>query len=296
MTDILTLTTALKLKRFIAGEAIVHSAISSLQVHQFIKNKILEVRLKGRKCQIVYLPDVEVLYDYLNNVYNVKDLDAYIEYLQKKEATRAENVLIAQKSKILPVRTFQGFLLNTFSPTMLCVNGEERQLQSSPGCFTFVYDYQTLQVPEGTTIVGIENPENFRHIEQQKELFKDISPLFVSRYPQSQHNDFVTWMQTNRHPYLHYGDFDLAGILIYQNEYLKKLGSDRCSFLVPSSVGELLPRYGNRELYDTQLPLSEQITVAREEQKVSELFDLIHREHKGLEQEILIQASAVQPE
>lgn len=292
----LTLLAALRLKRLIAGEVIARSRIECRTIDRLVKEQILQVRLKGRTCRQVYLPKPALLHHYLENVYGIKNLDEYIALLQNQAGTRAENILITADSKATTVRTFQGFLLNTFHPITLTINGEERLLQPSPGCFTFVYDYQTLQVPTGITIVGVENPENFRHIEEQKELFKDINPLFVSRYPQSQHNDFIAWMQTNQHAYLHYGDFDLAGILIYQNEYLKKLGSERCSFFVPRGIEQLLTKYGNRDLYDNQLPLARQITVAKEEKKVSELIELIHREHKGLEQEIYIVTLATHPE
>lgn len=155
----------------------------------------------------------------------------------------------------------------------------------SPGCFTFIYDYSTCVIPEDVVIVGIENPENFRYIELQKELFQGLTPLFVSRYPQSQHKDLIDWLGNIPNRYLHFGDFDLAGILIYQQEYKKYLG-ERASLFVPILVEDLLPRYGNRELYDKQLPSASRISM--EEENVKQLVDLIHRYHKGLEQEILI--------
>ncbi|MEG2126871.1 MAG: DUF2220 family protein [Bacteroides sp.] len=287
----LSIQAALLLKKLIAGETFAFSKIASKQIQPMIKENVLQCRLKGRTARMLYLPDAEVLAHYLDNVYGIKNLDEYIELRQKKEATRAENILITNHSKIISVRTFQGFLLNTFSPMALSVNGEERILQPSPGCFTFIYDYQTLQVPDDITLVGIENPANFRRIDEQKALFNGLKPLFVNRYPQSQHHDFIAWMQTNQHPYLHFGDLDLAGILIYQNEYLKKLGPDRCSFLVPESTQKLLHKYGNRELYDVQLPLSQQIIEAREQKNVQKLIEWIHTEHKGLEQEIFIKTS-----
>lgn len=291
----LTLIAALRLKRLIAGEVIARSLIECRTIDRLVKERILRVRLYGRSGRQVYLPDAEVLHHYLENVYGIKNLDDYIELLQNPEATRADNILVTTDSKVTAVRTFQGFLVNTLDWIIVTIDGREHLLQPAPGCFTFIYDYQTLQVPEGTTIVGIENPENFRHLEEQRELFKGIKALFVSRYPQSQHNDFIEWMKNNRYTYLHYGDFDLAGILIYQNEYLKKLGG-RCSLFVPPVVKQLLPLYGNRALYDTQLPLAKQITIACRQRNVRQLLELINREHKGLEQEILIQNPIQNPE
>src|SRR5690625_4061911 len=76
----------------------------------------------------------------------------------------------------------------------------------------------------------MENARNFSQIHKQRYLFEEINPLFVSRYPQNQNQDFIRWIQQIPNTYLHFGDFDLAGISIYINEYKKHLG-DKASFL-----------------------------------------------------------------
>ena len=91
-------------------------------------------------------------------------------------------------------------------------------LYPTEGTFQFIYDYERFILPADITIVGIENPENFRQISQQQYLFKDIKPLFVCRYPQNQSKDLLKWLQSIPNSYLHFGDFDLAGIGIYLNE------------------------------------------------------------------------------
>ena len=72
-----------------------------------------------------------------------------------------------------------------------------------------------FKISKDITIVGVENSRNFRHIEEQKYLFKDISPLFISRYPQNQNKDFIKWMKSVPNDYIHFGDFDISGIGIY---------------------------------------------------------------------------------
>lgn len=76
----------------------------------------------------------------------------------------------------------------------------------------------------------IEDPSNFRHLQKQRKLFGDIHPLFVSRCPQSK--DLIKWLQTIPNRYLHFGDFDFAGLNIYINEFKKHL-HDIASFYLP---------------------------------------------------------------
>lgn len=131
----------------------------------------------------------------------------------------------------------------------------------------------------------MENARNFRHIEEQQYLFQHIKPLFVSRYPQNQSKDFIKWMQTIPNPYLHFGDFDLAGIGIYLNEYQKHL-EQKSQFFIPNDIENALQNYGNRELYDIQKLNFD--TKKIKEVKLLDLLEFIHEQKKGLEQEYYI--------
>src|SRR5690606_17515230 len=119
------------------------------------------------------------------------------------------------------------------------------------GTFKFIYEYEKFILSPDITIVGIENPSNFRHIDKQKYLFSDIKPLFVSRYPQNQSKDLIKWLQSIPNNYLHFGDFDFAGIGIYLNEFKKHL-AEKASFFVPDNIEELLKESGNKKRYDEQ--------------------------------------------
>jgi hypothetical protein len=173
-------------------------------------------------------------------------------------------------------------VVNTYLNITASLNGKPFILHPAEGSFTFISDYETFEVSPTVTIVGVENPENFRHIHKQQHLFKDIEPLFVSRYPQS--NDLLKWLMTIPNRYLHFGDFDFAGISIYRNEYRKHLG-DKASYFVPPGIEELIDKYGNRELYNNQLST---FTTSLPEPQLHHLVALLHQYKKGLEQEILI--------
>lgn len=54
--------------------------------------------------------------------------------------------------------------------------------------------------------------------------FSKLNPqfLFVSRYPFS--SDLVDWLALIPNPYIHFGDFDPEGIMIFQFPFKKALG------------------------------------------------------------------------
>ena len=57
--------------------------------------------------------------------------------------------------------------------------------------------------------------------------------LFVSRYPQSIY--LRSWLQKIPNRYVHFGDFDHAGINIFLTEFHAHLGA-RSSFLIPQGI------------------------------------------------------------
>ena len=165
------------------------------------------------------------------------------------------------------------------------LNNQKITIQPNEGTFTFIHDYDSFIPSEDITIVGVENSENFRYVEKQKKWFGHIKPLFVSRYPQDQHKDLIRWLQSIPNPYLHFGDFDFAGLNIYWNEFRTHL-KEKASFFLPPEIEKLLSTRGNRDNYNKQAIQFELNTV--DEDNVLVLIRLIEKYRKGLEQEILI--------
>lgn len=86
--------------------------------------------------------------------------------------------------------------------------------------------------------------------------------------------------------YLHFGDFDFAGLNIYMNEYKKHL-QDKSSYFLPANIERLLSARGNRDNYTNQTIQFDVQLV--DEENVLILVRLIEKYRKGLEQELLIQ-------
>ena len=211
----------------------------------------------------------------------IESLENYVEGLKREDLSRGEAIDISSNSKVKSIRTFKGFLVNCFQPVESKLNGTQLTVQPQEGTFIFIYDFENFSPSDNITIVGIENPENFRHIQKQKKLFENIQPLFVSRYPQNK--DLVKWLQTIPNRYLHFGDFDFAGLNIYINEFKKHL-KDKASFYLPPDIEEKLSVKGNRDNYNNQTIQFERNEI--KEQNILTLLKLIEKYKKGLEQEI----------
>lgn len=223
---------------------------------------------------------------YISSQYDIRDLDSTLELLQREESDRALQVEVTGDSKFIRHRTFQGFLVNSYQPIPAELNGQSITILPTDGSFVFISDYQLFSIPKDVVIVGIENAENFRYIRRQQYLFnnyfsKDSLLLFVSRYPLQQHNDLINWLKSIPNTYVHFGDLDLAGIAIYQNEFYRHLG-ERSSFFIPNDYEERIAK-GKRERYEIQLPQYGEMKI--EDQRVANLLSCIHHYHLGYDQE-----------
>lgn len=277
---------AQKIAQLSQGETLPSSVAKHSIIEELISERIIE--RTGRIQKKLQLINRNALFFYLQNKYGINDLEKYIEVSQKENVQRSELVEISSNSKLKNVRTFKGFLVNSYLPIQATLNGEETTLNFTEGTFQFIYDFENFIPENNITVVGIENAENFRWIAKQKHLFADIKPLFVSRYPQNQSKDLVKWLQSIPNNYLHFGDFDFAGIGIYINEFKRHL-TEKASFFIPENIEILIAEKGNKKRYDQQKINFKTGTI--EDEKLSQLIQTIHCYKKGLDQEIFIKYS-----
>jgi hypothetical protein len=267
------------------GKKIPASKFKGSLVAELLMEGILADIRSGRTRSLLYVPKVESLNAFLSNRFSITNLEHYVNTLSQDIITRADLIQAATNSKAKKVRTFTGFLVNCYEPVGATLNGENIKINPPAGTFQFIHDTKHFVPHPGLTIVGVENSENFSQIAKQRHLFENIRPLFVCRYPLNQSKDLIKWLQAIENPYLHYGDFDFAGIGIYLNEYKRHLGS-RSTFFVPDHIELSIKTWGNRKLYDGQKINFDLKLVT--EPKIHELISFIHQYKKGLEQEILI--------
>ena len=264
------------LQRLMSGDSVAASSVRNDLAEELLDEGLLTVKTHGSRRAYAAI-DTVALGKFVESHYGG------LRIVDKERLTRAEIASETGNSKLVVVRSCPGFPVNTYEPISCMLNGREFMVHPQEGSFLFVADWQSFFVPEDVVVVGIENMENFRMIRQQRKLFKQcigtVRLLFVSRYPQS--IDLRSWLQTIPNRYVHFGDFDLAGINIFLTEFHAYLGA-RSSFLIPQDIEERLAK-GSLERYNDQYARYNRISSDITE--VQSLIDLINKYHRCYDQE-----------
>lgn len=207
-------------------------------------------------------------------------LSRWIELAEgNEELDRGVLVRETGDSKAISLRTFRGFLVNCYEPLEAAIGENAFTLSPLEETALFIQSPETFHIEENVLVIGVENGDNFRQIRKQRYLFEKQKVLFVSRYPQS--TDLREWLINIPNPYLHFGDFDLAGIHIYLTEFYRFLGN-RASFFVPEDLEERLKK-GNSTLYHKQYAYYKEMEIA--DPRLEPLVQMIHRYRRVYEQE-----------
>ena len=91
------------------------------------------------------------------------------------------------------------------------------------------------------------------------------------------------WLEFIPNRILYFGDFDLAGIRIYETEFKRRLG-DRISFIIPPDIEYRMKQAGNPSLYSKQV--NEGFANLKSFSKeLTNLISLIHHLQSTYEQE-----------
>ena len=255
-----TISIAKKLLYILEGRTLPSSSLPRWIVDEFRIEGLITGITNGSRVSY-RLTDTVAFGRYISDNYTSgTSLERWIEIFsgENKDLQRSMLVQETGDSKTVKLRTFRGFLVNCYEPVHARIGNSEFVISPPEGSAVFIQNPDEFHIPSDVTVVGVENGENFCRIRSQKHLFGDNKVLFVSRYPQSA--DLREWLIKIPNRYIHFGDFDLAGIYIYQSEFYKFLG-DRASFLIPEDIEERL-KSGNTGLYNTQR--SEERRVGKE--------------------------------
>lgn len=281
-----------KLIRLRSGESLPSSALRGEWVEELLGDGVLISRSHGsRSCIIAASP--ETLEQSLRHIdERLSHLDKMKEILVT-ESTRSEQAAETGNSKLVATRSCPGFPVNSYEPITCSLNDKELVVNPQEGTFLFIAEWHYFAIPEDVTVVNIENMENFRLIRRQQALFSSALPdkrlLFVSRYPLS--SDLRTWLQTIPNQYVHFGDFDLAGIHIFLTEFQKHLGT-RASFLIPQDIEQRI-KHGSAERYNDQYQKFRKLKS--DIQPLQQLIDTLHKHHRCYDQEGYIENCFIEP-
>lgn len=270
------------IQALLAGEQVAGSRLNSKLLDELLAEGLLLVISRGSR-----------------KTYRARDTEAMKRFLVDKDErfrlfeanaydSRALMATETGNSKLVMIRSCPGFPVNSYERVECFLGGEPFPVNPQEGSFLFVSDWKKFTIPEDVVVIGVENMENFRMIRRQRRFFEEYlhahglsdKVLFVSRYPQS--TDLRRWLCTISNHYLHFGDFDLAGISIYLFEFRQYLGKERSSYLIPDDIESRL-KSGSRKRYDEQCEHFKDIKSDIFE--LQRLIELIHKERKAYDQE-----------
>lgn len=280
----LTLRLIENLQRLTRGESIAYSSLPKNLVESLVKEGILTVAYhKTKRCLMA--PNSKALCGALPQ-YNeaLKDLEA-AACLLTEDNSRAAQAAVSGNSKTNSQRSLPGFLVNSYQPIECKLGGKSLTIEPIEGSTVYIAEWKDFILPSSTLIIGIENSESFLRIREQKNLFDsclkqdESSILFVSRYAFS--SDLMDWLTSVPNRYVHFGDFDLAGIDIFLKQFKPHVG-DRGSFLIPSDIENRL-KQGSRKRYDEHY--LKYINLSAPEPDLQHLISLIHKYRRCYDQE-----------
>ena len=279
----LPLSFARCLLRLQNGELLNHSEIASKGLlKQFCEDGIIRIKPAGGRRVIYFCPEPVLLQNYLLAQNDILSLENYVSEFEVDSSDGESSLFASRSTKTFRGKSLQGFFIRAFHAEMIFSGLTIRPVPH--GIELFVYQPEKLQISHTALVIGIENPECFLKFEKLAHLFPQKELIIIMRYLSSSPNK---WLQTITNNYLHFGDFDPAGLNIYIQEYRKQLPASRCNYFIPTNIDLLIKQYGLTSLYDQQIHLCKNINF-QSYPEINALYGLMKKYRKGLEQERLL--------
>jgi len=215
--------------------------------------------------------------DYLK-INSIKEIDEYIEEVLDKDVSRDKIQAWTKSTKSKTSKSLKGLYLSSVENIDIKINNEVVTVVPTNGLGYFCFYTEKVTVSKNTIIVGVENYQVIWFAKKYRELFKEKNLLFVVRNPYMRE-----WIEDLENEYIHFGDYDLAGISIYVNDIIPRLKkSKKYSMLIPDNIEFLIKEYGDREIFEKQ---KRYLNMKLDDERVMELKRIIEKYKKGLEQE-----------
>ena len=260
----------------------------------FGSKKLLE-ELIGCNCvyvsgkpQQIYLNDEEALFGVIKSngykVNSIEDLDYFIE--EKEPKSRDEIADNYSHTKRVESKSFNGLMVSVFDKLEVIYNEKKQYFYPLEGSGLFVHYTSKLQLDDDVIVVGVENPQVVWYINKYKHLFnKEKKYLFlcISEYKTTYQ---YKWLESFCGEYIHFGDFDLAGINIYLNAIVPKLKKAKShSFLIPDNIYEIIKEKNYMVDYSNQTRYLN--ITSKKDKDLQKLIEFIKNNKITLEQEKL---------
>lgn len=250
-------------------------------LEELIQEQIIHLkRLSTRKAKIILLYK-DRLNLFLENKYKIKNLNEYINTINKKEISRSELSKITSNTKSKKTNVQKGIYLNSLENIEIIVDNEKIQVNSILNGSIFINYLSKIEINKDILIVIVENFENLLQIKKQKYLFEIYNKKILFIFRNSAIYEYLKYFENE---IIYFGDIDLAGISIYLNEIKSKI-LNHSSFFIPQNLEELLES-ANSILYFNQYDKYK--NLKSDEKYLENLISLINKYKTTVEQEVLI--------
>ena len=271
------------LYRLSLGEELKASEISSKSLlGKFIDDGLIKERAISKHRRVYKCVNTPSLHNYLHAQYEILSLKNYIHLKESSESDGQQSLQATKSTKVFRGRSLQGFFIKAFDTSLVIADKELQKMPS--GIEFFIHQPEKLKLSDTAMVIGVENPECFVKFDQIRQLFPQKELIVIMRYMSMSPNK---WLSSISNTYLHFGDFDPAGIAIYIHEYRNKLGAKRCQFFVPENIEYLMKEYGSTSLYDKQINQLKSYNQS-DYPEIQHLIKVLNKYQMGLEQERLL--------
>ena len=245
-------------------------------------NGAIQTERQTPKREIVHLLKTENIFLFLKNhnfyIDTIQDIDAYLEDVVETQAPRDTIQKWRKNGKRDKSDSLRGLYVSSLEDIVIKVDDKEFRVLPTNGVGYFLFYTQKIELAPETIIVGVENYQVIWFAQKYKKFFQDKNILFVVS------NSYMwEWIKEIENEYIHFGDYDLAGINIYLNTIVPRLTKcKKHSFFIPENIENLIKEHGDRELYEQQVSYQ---NLAVNDSDISKLKDIICHYKKALEQE-----------
>jgi len=273
----------LNIKILLKNEPITEKKFSNIEIVEKLKlNASIGDGKRTAKVRYIQLIKEENIFLFLKNYsYNIDSIDDIDRYIEEIFDTKPSRDIIQKwhnNSKAKNSESLKGLYISSLKDIDIKLNDEVITIMPNSGLGYFLFHTQKIEVFKDTIIVGIENYQVIWFAKKYQQFFENDNILFVVINPY-----MLEWISDLENRYIHFGDYDLAGINIYLNKIVPRLKkSKKYEMFIPDNIEYLIREYGDKELYEKQVQYENLLT---KDKKIDDLIEIIKHEKKAIEQE-----------